>query len=99
MAKKILNREVETEMSFKKPGTFGGYYAACGWLSAHGYSYGSTSNNRSTGAKEPVAICKGEYNLPQKWHNLSKEEKQSVIGVMDSNDYREGEVKIYFFKS
>ena len=72
-------------------------YAAQGWCSAHGYSYGSSSKNRKTFANEPTAIMKGEYNLPQKWYNLSKEEKQSVDGVMVSNDWREGTVTIYIF--
>jgi hypothetical protein len=82
----------KTILKFKEPGTFESYYAACGWLSAHGYSYGSMS-----GLKQPVPIMKGEYNIPQKWHNLTKEDKALLVGVMESNDFREGEVIITIY--
>lgn len=45
-----------------------------------------------------IEIVKGEYNLPQKWKNFHHSDKEMVDGVMVSNDYRNGEVKIYLFK-
>lgn len=96
---KYLNRVVEVIMYFNIEGTFKSYYAACEWLNKNGYSFGSTSVNRQSGGKQPVAVTKGEYDLPQKWHNLSKQEQKSVIAVIDSDDYREGEVRIIFFES
>lgn len=97
MPEKILGREVKETYTFKEKGTFQSMYAAQGWCSKNGYSYGSTSNNRLTGAKEPVALRKGEYDLPQKWYNFSAIHKLWADGVMMSNDWREGEVKIYIF--
>lgn len=95
---KYLGRPVKEVLHFKEPGTFKSYWAACGWLNKNGYSFGSTSVNRQSGGKQPVAVTKGEYDLPQKWHNLSKQEQESVIAVIDSDDYREGEVRIIFFE-
>jgi hypothetical protein len=93
-----LGRPVHTRMVFNEPGTFKSFYSACGWLSANGYSYGSTTKDRKLCKYLPVAICKGEYNLPQKWHNLTREERKSVSGVMVSNNFREGEVTLIFFE-
>lgn len=94
---KYLGRDVHSKLSFKEKGTFKSFWAAEGWLSAHGFSYGSTAYGRGVPGN-PVAICKGEYNLPQKWHNLSAAQKKSVVGVITSNDFREGDVTIIFFE-
>lgn len=95
---KYLGRDVHSKLSFKEKGTFKSFWAAQGWLTCHGFSYGSTACNRGVGGPVPLALCKGEYTLPQKWHNLTHAEKKSVIGVMISNDFREGEVTIIFFE-
>lgn len=92
MSEKILGREIKETYTFKEKGTFQSLYAAEGWCSKNGYSYGSLD-----GHSNPIAIRKGKYDLPQKWHNFSESEKKSVGGIIDSNDWREGEVKIYIF--
>lgn len=77
---------------FKNDGrTFGGMYAAETFLTTMGYSYGSTSHSG------PVPICKGEYTLPEKWHNLSRVERNQVDGIMDSKDWRNGDVAVILY--
>lgn len=88
---KYLGRPVKVKYTFSVPGTFESYYAACKWCSDNGYSDGSTD----TGVH--VALRKGEYDLPQKWKNMSEADKGSVDGVMASRDFREGSVTIYIF--
>lgn len=68
-------------------------FAAESWLKSQGYSSGSTTHGY-----QPVAIMKGEYLLPQKWHNFTREDKAMIDGVMISTDWREGEVKIILFE-
>lgn len=83
-------------MVFENTGdTFSGYYEACHWCSTHGYSYGSMD---AGGRKNPIAIVKGQYDLSQKWHNLSAVEKKYIDGVMESNNWRNGSVKILIFE-
>lgn len=71
--------------------TFRAMYDAQKWLTDNGYSYGSTD----IGSYVPV--MKGEYNIPQKWHNLSKSDIDSLSGVIHSVDYREGAVEVRLF--
>lgn len=99
MAELFLGRNVAAKMTFIEKGIFQSMYAAQGWCSAHGYSYGSGSKDRMSGRNLPTAIVKGEYNLPQKWHNMEEEEQNGVDGVMVSHDWREGTVHIYIFET
>lgn len=70
--------------------TFSALYAAQEWLKANGYSYGSLC-----GPGAPVAVCRGEYRLPQKWRNMDKKERAFVDGRMEASpDFRSGEVKV-----
>lgn len=90
-----LGREVKEQHEFKEEGTFQSFYSAQGWLRRCGYVYGSTCIN------SPVAVRKGEdfkdYDLPQKWKNLSEEDIASVDGVIVSRDFREGSVTVILF--
>lgn len=86
-------RKIKEEKVFNEPGTFKSMWAAERWLSENGYSFGSTTHGNN-----PVAIRKGEYDLPQKWNNFTKSGKASVDGVMVSSDWREGSVKVILFE-
>lgn len=86
------NRIVKEERIFKERGTFKSLYAAEGWLYSKGYSTGSLD-----GSWHPVAVVKGDYNLPQKWHNFSAKEKSLVDGIITATDWREGEVKVIIY--
>ena len=71
--------------------TFSAMYKAEKWLSDNGYSYGSTD----IGSYVPV--IKGEYNIPQKYYNLSREDIKNLSGVIHSSDYRDGDVEVRLF--
>jgi hypothetical protein len=88
---KYLGRIVLKKIDFNDKGTFQAYYAATGWLYENGYKYGSTCVNM------PVGFIKGaEWDLPQKWYNMTSQEKNSVDGVL-IGDTREGPVQLVFF--
>jgi hypothetical protein len=85
-------REILQEITFYEKGTFQSYYAAEGWLAHSGFSCGSMDGYN------PIALRKGEWDLPEKWHNLNPAHKASIDGIMTSNDWRDGEVKVIIYK-
>jgi|SRR5882757_10630747 len=93
-------RRVKEEKEFNVEGTFQSYYAALSYLTENGYSHGSMSAGRrwEKPGSPPIPIQKGEYDLPEKWHNLSKENKQLLDGIVISSDWREGLVKVILFE-
>lgn len=62
------------------------------WLKIQGYQYGSMDVPRLE-----IAVKKGPYVLPQKWHNFYKADKLRIDGIMLSSNYRNGEVKVILF--
>lgn len=78
--------------TFSVPGTFQSYYAADKWLKENGYESGSMCRDM------PIAITKGEYNLPEKYKNMTTADKKAVNGWITSNDFREGSVTIEIFE-
>jgi hypothetical protein len=101
ITQKLWNgRIVAKEMTFNKPEglTFGAMYQAEHWLKEHGFSYGSSDAGRHGLGSNPVAIKKGPYDLPQKWHNFRKEDKLRCDGVMIASDWREGDVRVILFQ-
>lgn len=90
-----LGREVKEQETFKVEGTFQSLYAAQTWARSKGYVYGSLCGDA------PVALRKGqsfsEYDLPEKWKNMSDEDIKSIDGVIKSRDYREGSVTVMLF--
>lgn len=98
--KKTYNGHIiKEEKTFEPDGrTFGSYYQATGWLHENGYSYGSSAVNRSGGGIIPIAVQKGKYSLPQKWHNFTQEDKAKCDGVILSDDSREGYSKVLIFE-
>ncbi len=77
-------------MEFKEEGTFQSYYKACAWLDENGYSYGSMCGDM------PIGIMKGDWVIA-KWRNLTSKEKKELDGVIESDDFREGSVKITIY--
>lgn len=90
-----LGREVKEQETFKVEGTFESLYAAQSWARSKGYVYGSLC------VDAPVALRKGqsfsEYDLPEKWKNMSNEDIKSIDGVIKSRDYRDGSVTVILF--
>lgn len=91
----FLGRKIITQQKFTKKQNrpFDALYQAESYLSDLGYSFGSLAVTLSRN----VAVKKGGYNLPQKWHNLDKKDIESIDGVIRSLDYREGEVIVILF--
>lgn len=90
-----LGRKIIVQQNFtkKEDRPFDALYQAQSYLKDLGYCYGSLSVTSSPN----VAIKKGEYDLPQKWHNFNKEEISLIDGVIRSVDYREGQVTVMLF--
>lgn len=92
---KYKGNEIEVAEYFSEPGdTYESFYAAMGWLHENGYQFGSIDH-----PKKYIAITKGDYNLPQKWHNISQKQKDKLVGFLFSNSFREQPVAVYIFKA
>jgi hypothetical protein len=91
----FLGREIKEQQTFQVKGTFQSLYAAESWAMSKGYVYGSLCGDA------PIALRKGqnfsEYNLPEKWKNMSDDDIKSVDGVFKSNDFRDGSVTVILF--
>lgn len=87
---KYLGRLVSEKLVFENEGIWAALRAAESHLLENGYEYGSLC------FPMPMAFTKGEYNLPQKWKNMNRAERNSVSGVV-VGDYREGPVTICIF--
>lgn len=94
--KRWNGRKVAAEMEFQNDGNdFSGYYESVDWCHAHGYNNGSMD----AGARgNPIAIQKGEYTLPWKWHNFEPSDKKLIDGVIISDNWRNGSVKVLIFE-
>lgn len=77
----------------KEDRPFDAYYQSLTFLNDRGYDYGSLAVTSSPN----IAVKKGIYDLPEKWHNLDKEDIASIDGVIRSLDYREGSVTVMLF--
>jgi hypothetical protein len=86
-----LGRKVKEKHYFNVIGTFDSYYAASSWAKENGYAQGSMDG------RNPIALMKG-YDYIAKWHNISKEERQLVYGVMISDYFRKHPVTILIFE-
>jgi hypothetical protein len=90
---KFQDREVESIQEIKVSGTFESFYKACNTLEEMGFVVGSMCMN------EPIGFAdKEKYNYVAKWYNLDKSDIQKLDGVLLSDDFREGSVKIVIFK-
>ena len=98
ITQKLWNgRIVKEEHIFPANGTFVAFWDAETWLKNNDYRWGSTCKNRMTGQECPVAIQKESYDLPQKWIHFDNNDKADIDGVMISDDFRNGSVKILIF--
>jgi hypothetical protein len=88
-----FNREVESIQEIKVSGTFQSFYEACRILEEKNYQVGSMCCNLPIGFAD-----KEKCNYVAKWHNLDKSDIEKLDGVLLSDDFREGSVKIVIFK-
>jgi len=87
-----LGRTVILEEFFESCGTFKAFRKAEARLKELGYEVGSMCRN------EPIGFAhKSTCSYVAKWHNLDQEDINKLDGVMLSEDFREGWVKIIFF--
>jgi hypothetical protein len=88
-------REILQEITFNErgKGTYHNMYTAQEWLYKSGFLFGSLDRTF-----DPIAFQKGRYALPEKWHRFTVKDKASIDGIITSNDWREGEVKVIIYK-
>lgn len=91
LAPECKGRKIKHTELIDVPGEFQSMWAAQTWLKQNGYSYGSSCREM------PIAVCKGEYNLPQKWKNFTKAEKKTVDGILITS-FREGPATVIIFE-
>ena len=90
--KTCLGRVVILEEHFPPSGTFRAFYKAEARLKELGYVTGSMCRD------EPIGFVFGDkFDYVAKWYNLSFQERELLDGVMLSENFREGGVKIIFF--
>lgn len=88
---KLHGHEIESVEEIAISGTFESVNEAIRILKERGYEIGSMS------AQQPIGFAKG-YDYISKWYNLNKSDIKKLDGVLISNDFREGSVKIVTFK-
>ena len=90
-----LGRKILVQQNFtkKEERPFDAYYRALKFLADRDYHSGSLAVTKSNN----IAVKKDYYNLPEKWHNLDKEEIASIDVVIRSSAFREGHVTVMLF--
>ena len=87
-----LGREILHTETFQPAGTFKAFYNAESRLNELGYTIGSMCRN------EPIGFADADKcHYVAKWHNIDREDKGKLDGVMVSDDFREGGATIVFF--
>jgi hypothetical protein len=61
------------------------------YLRMNAFQWGSLDGDN------PVGFMFGQYKVPQKWSNMSPEDKKKLDGVLISDDFRNGDVKVIIF--
>ncbi len=84
-------RKVAKEVDVKWGGKteFGALYEAESINGSQGYYTGRLDGNNPIGFSE--------FSAPGKWHTLTREEKNDLNGVLISDNFRAGDVKIIYF--
>lgn len=95
--KMICGRTIKKELPIKagsmaKDVPFLAWYKAQEYLATFHYVWGSMDGDN------PVGFMLGVYRAPQKWHNLDKDDKFKLDGIIISDDFRHGDIKIIFFE-
>lgn len=87
-----IGKKLETSFTFLSDGeSFSAINTAEKFLKDAGFSVGSMERN------SPIGIVKGLYIIA-KWSNLTEDDKKMLNGVITSNDFRDGDVTIFFSK-
>ena len=86
----MFGHTVKDEIVFEACGTFKAIHKAEDRLAREGYTTGSMCGN------EPIGFAKGTDYIA-KWRNIDRSEYPKLDGVIVSDDFREGSVKIVYF--
>lgn len=85
------NRQIQYAVYFEPDGTFGAITNARTWLKKQGdYVIGSMYYDK------PIGFKKGTGYIA-KWKGISPSEWKDLDGILVSDDFKEGGVKILFF--
>lgn len=87
---KEKSKSHETKL-FTQKGDFAAIHAAESYCKSKGFSVGRMDGD------SPIALVKRSMNYIAKWHNLSHEDRESLDGIIESEDFREGPVKVTFY--
>jgi len=94
--KRVAGHSVKEERIFTNGGKvdWGALYEAEDWLKERFFVVGRMDH------PNPIGFWNFEqHNIPaEKWHNLTKEDKRKLSGVILSDNFRNGDVKIVLFK-
>jgi|SRR5882672_6635050 len=94
--KYFLGRKVKSEKIIPAGSgkvEFGASYEAEEYLNNKEYFLGVMDGSN------PIGFASDDYIIANKWHNLSKEDKDKLDGVLISEDYKLKNVKIIFFEN
>lgn len=84
-------RQIQFAVYFEPDGTFGAITNARTWLKLEGdYVIGSMQGDA------PIGFARGVGYIA-KWRNINPSEWKELDGVLISDDFREGGVKVLFF--
>lgn len=89
---KRIGGKVKSVKKFPAHGTFLAVGDAESYLRENGYCIGSMQRNA------PIGFAGGDCEYVSKWRNMTRDEHKSLDGVILSDDFREGDVSVVFFK-
>jgi len=93
MPLQLYGRTVSRHKVFPaEPTDFAAWYSAIAWLKQSGFNCGKLDY------PGPTAFVVGAYTLPQKWSELSADQRATVAGILTSRDPKRLEVNVYFFE-
>lgn len=93
IGKEFQGRKASRVIEIPAGGTFKAFYEAETLVREMGYGVGSMCG------PEPIGFAHG-YDYIAKWYNLSREDKNSLDGLLlHDGGFREGGVKVVFFNS
>lgn len=87
-----IGKKVRVRQKVEGIGTFTAINAAESIVKEDGHKPGILCGDA------PVAIAPGDYRYVAKWHNIDRQEWPQLVGVMVSDDFREGDVYICYFE-
>lgn len=89
---KTINKTIEKIIPVRSTGTFTAIDEAREVVIKAGFKHGIMCSDA------PIAIAPGDFDYIAKWYNISRDEWKHLEGVIVSEDFREGDCYICYFK-